>query len=232
MLRHILLSILIVASLAAGAQSSYKVDVGDFDRLQVKGNINVNYVASADSAGQAFFDAPDDLASGIVFRNKDGRLSISLSDDVKDRSDLPVVTVSSAFLVNVENSGDSTLRLVKVMPVPKISVKIIDNGRIICRDLNCFRVDASLSTGHGEIVLFGKCDEAVYNFVGTGLIQCDELEARSVTVKAFGTGQVGCWATSTLKIYGGGSTTVYYKGTPAEIIDRGVGIKLRSIDNM
>ncbi len=232
MLRHILLSILAIASFSAWAQSSYKVDVGDFDRLQVKGHINVNYIASTDSAGQAFFDAPDDLASGIMFRNKNGRLTISLSDDVKGRSDLPVVTVSSAFLVNAENSGDSTLRLVKVMPVPKISLKIVDNGRIISRDLNCFKVEASLSTGHGEIVLFGKCDEAVYNFVGTGLMQCDELQARSVTVKAFGTGQVGCWATSVLKIYGGGSTTVYYKGTPDEIIDRGVGIKVRSIDNL
>ncbi|MDE5785707.1 MAG: DUF2807 domain-containing protein [Duncaniella sp.] len=220
-----------LSALVAGAQSlsTYDVKVGDFDQLSVKGNINVNYIASADTTGRAIFDAPESMVSGIIFQNKSGKLTIKLSDELQGMTDLPTINVYSAFLVKAENTCDSTLRLVKVMPVPKISINVVNNGRIVCRDLRPFRVEASLSTGHGEIVLFGKCDEAVYNFVGTGLIQCDELEARTVTVKAFGTGQVGCWATETLKIYGGGSTTVYYKGAQ-EIIDRGVGIKLRKID--
>ncbi|MBD5253264.1 MAG: hypothetical protein HDS51_03445 [Barnesiella sp.] len=233
-IRFITLLAASVTALAASAQelSTYSVNVGDFDRLYVKGPVNVNYITSADSTGMAVFDAPESVVAGITFQNKSGKLTIRIADELKGHPDLPVVTVYSAFLVKAENSGDSTLRLVKVQPVPKISLNVVDNGRIVCRDLRSHRVEASLSTGHGEIVLFGKCDEAVYNFVGAGLLQCDELEARAVTVKAFGTGQVGCWATESLKIYGGGSTTIYYKGDPSEIIDRGVGIKLRKIDQL
>ncbi len=233
MLRFITLfaaTIAAIFSASAQAPSTYNVKVGDFDKLYVKGHINVNYISSADTTGVAIFDAPESIVSGITFQNKGGKLTIKLSDELKGVTDLPTVNVYSAFLVKAENSGDSTLRLVKVQPVPKINLNVVNNGRIVCRDLRSYRVEAGLSTGHGEVVLFGKCDEAVYNFVGTGLLQCDELEARSVTVKAFGTGQVGCWVTESLKIYGGGSTTIYYKGSPAEIVDRGVGIKLRKID--
>ncbi|MDE6415532.1 MAG: DUF2807 domain-containing protein [Duncaniella sp.] len=232
MLRFITFLAASAAMIAASAQSlsTYSVKVGDFDKLFVKGNINVNYISNPDTTGIAVFDAPESIVSGIMFQNKSGKLTVKISDELKDVADLPTVNVYSAFLVKAENSGDSTLRLEKVQPVPDIKLNVVNNGRIVCRDLRAHRVEAALSTGHGEVVLFGKCDEAVYNFVGTGLLQCDELEARAVTVKAFGTGQVGCWATESLKIYGGGSTTIYYKGSPAEITDRGVGIKLRKID--
>lgn len=207
----------------------YCLEIGDFEQLSVTDNLNVVYVSSADSAGRAVFHAPASTASMMMFKNNRGKLTVQLSPDAAGVSELPTVTVYSRFLSKAENSGDSTLRVLRLAPLPKLSFKLIGNGRLIVHDIATTKLEASLATGHGSIVLFGHCTEASLKFTGVGLIQADELEATEVSVRSFGTGSIGCYAVRTLKLSGMGSSTVYYKGNP-EIINHSVGLKIKPME--
>ncbi|MDE7146538.1 MAG: DUF2807 domain-containing protein, partial [Duncaniella sp.] len=139
-------------------------------------------------------------------------------------NDMPLVTVYSEYLTKVENSGDSTVRVLSVARGPKFSATLIGNGRLAVRDVKSTEVNGKIATGNGTLVLDGSCERANISFMGTGVIQADGLKAQQVSVKASGTGSIGVWAVKTLSLVGAGSTKVYYKGEP-EIKNRTVGIK-------
>ncbi len=202
----------------------YELNVNEFFELKVIDGINVVYSCNADSAGLAVFTCPASTASAFIFNNKKGKLSMQVSTESVGKADLPVVTVYSTYLTKVENSGDSLVKVLNVAEGPKFSAKLIGNGRLVVRDVKATEVNGAISTGNGTLILSGKCQEAKLNFMGTGVIQADELEATSATVKASGTGSIGVWASEKLSIMGAGSTKVYYKGTP-EIKNRSLGIK-------
>lgn len=226
-----LLISLFTASATLGAEelTGYDLNVGEFDRLEVIDHINVNYRCNPDSAGRAVFQASPRTASLMMFQNDGGKLSVQLASEGTDVRDLPTVTLYSSFLSKAENSGDSTLRIIKLAPLPKMTFNLIGNGRLVVHDISTTKLESSLKTGNGSIVLFGRCAEASIKFTGTGIIQADELEAKEVSVKSMGTGSIGCWAVEKLNIYGMGSSKIYYKGTP-EIKNRSVGLKVMSMD--
>lgn len=202
----------------------YELNVNEFFELKVIDGINVVYSCNPDSAGLAVFTCPASKASAFIFNNKKGKLSMQVSTESIGKTDLPVITVYSTYLTKVENSGDSLVKVLNVAEGPKFSAKLIGNGRLVVRDIKATEVNGAISTGNGTLILSGKCREAKLNFMGTGVIQADELEAVNASVKASGTGSIGVWATEKLSIMGAGSTKVYYKGTP-EIKNRSLGIK-------
>ncbi|MDE6116673.1 MAG: DUF2807 domain-containing protein [Duncaniella sp.] len=218
--------IMIIAALALNAQSltKYELNVGEFNELKVVDGINVDYRCNPDSAGLAVFTSLPDKASAFIFNNKKGKLTMQISTESVGVKDMPLVTVYSEYLTKVENSGDSTVRVLSVARGPKFSATLIGNGRLAVRDVKSTEVNGKIATGNGTLVLDGSCERANISFMGTGVIQADGLKAQQVSVKASGTGSIGVWAVKTLSLVGAGSTKVYYKGEP-EIKNRTVGIK-------
>ena len=96
------------------------------------------------------------------------------------------------------------------------------------RGLDANEVKGTMRLGHGTLILTGRCNDAKLKLTGTGVIQADELTATEATVNASGTGSVGVNATSTLNVYGMGSTAIYYIGDPV-IKNRSVGLKLNKL---
>ncbi len=108
---------------------------------------------------------------------------------------------------------------------PKFEGGVEGNGTLVVRDVLANEVKLSMRLGHGMIVASGECDKLNVKFVGTGVVQADDLKAANVSVNGSGTGSVGIWAVDKLSLFGMGSTSVYYKGHP-EIKNRSVGLKL------
>lgn len=194
----------------------YELDVEDFSQLKVIEGLNVDYKCNPDSAGKAVFYTTPDLASVLMFSNKKGRLDMQISTDGIDYTNLPTITVYSAFLTQVENSGDSTVRVLSVAPGPQFKANVIGNGRLVVRDVDATKVEGSLKTGNGQLVIYGKCTNAQFSLVGTGAIQADELKAQEVKCRIVGTGSIGCSAARELIILGGsmGPGKIYYDGEP------------------
>ncbi len=227
----LLLYITAAVTVAAQAPSRYELVVKDFTELLVLNSINVDYKCNPDSAGIAVFDATPQEASMIMFSNNGkNRLTIQLSDDARDRTELPVVTVYSNFLLQVENSADSLVRVVSVAPGAKFKAILMGNGRLSVHEVTANQVDASIKRGNGQMVVTGRCQSANLSNTGTGSIQADELAATNVKCSVMGSGSIGCCAKENLSVQGMGlgNGTVFYKGTPT-IKDRSVHISLVNI---
>lgn len=226
----LLTSILTLASSAIAAlPQRYELDVKEFNVLKVIEGINVDYRCNPDSAGKAVFTATADMASVLMFTNDKGKLSIQLAREDCSRTGLPSVTVYSSFLSKVENSGDSTVRVLSIAPAVKFEGSLIGNGRLSVRGVNATEAKLALKTGNGVIVAGGQADKLKISFSGTGTIQADDFKALEINIKATGTGAIGCNATDKLSVFGAGSTKVYYKGDP-QISNKSLGIKVLPLD--
>ncbi len=214
-----------VIGMSAQTPTNYDLNVGEFSELRVSDGINVDYTSDPDKAGRAYFNCPAQLASSFIFSNKGGRLTIQLAPETIGTRNLPTITVHSKYLTKIENTSDSTVRVLSLFGSPKLEVKLEGNGHLIVRGIDANEVKGTMRLGHGTLILTGKCKDAKLNLTGTGVIQADELVAEEATVSAKGTGSVGVNAVNALNIYGMGSTSVYYIGNPA-IKNRSVGLKL------
>lgn len=227
-LRHILALIALIAALPhtkAESLTNYDLKIGDFTELRVSDGINVDYRHDDALAGKARFKCPSQMASAFMFTNKGGKLTVQLSPESMGIRNLPTIQVYSRYLTKVENTADSTVRVLSIKDCPKLEAKLEGNGRLVVHHVDANEVKGAMRLGHGTLVISGKCRDAKFDLTGTGVIQADDLEAENVQVNAKGTGSVGVCPEKTLSVFGLGSTTVYYTGSP-EIKNRSMGIKL------
>lgn len=217
-MRRFLAIFAVVCAFLVTAQArtqTYRLQVGQFDRLSVYDNVPVVYHANPDSTGYVVYRADEDLADVLMFTNAKGNLKVQIATDkIQDVTDLPVVHVYSDYLTSVENSSALSVKVLSNNSVPRFTARLMGNGEIVADNIKAGEVEAQFMTGNGVIALSGSCDKAVYRMVGTGTIQADEMQAQTVNCKIMGGGSIGCWADTRLDVRGIGSTKIYYKGTP------------------
>lgn len=229
-----LLAAVVALTGSAAEIKHYELKVGDFSHLSVEDGINVEYYCSPDSAGIALFDAPKAIADHIIFdSSKEGKLLIQKAFHGKDElsHNLPTVKVYSRFLSRVQNSGDSTVRVMTVAPTDEFKATVIGNGRLVIKGLECTKFDGAIKTGNGHLVVNGRCDRATLSNTGVGNIQADNLTARNASCRFFGTGTTGVNATEQLVIKGMFPGKLYYRGKPAKMRNYSMGVKIYSIDH-
>ena len=215
----------LVAMAGLAQATRHEVKVGNFTRLALVDNINVNYRCNADSAGVAVFMCPQDVADRLIFSlNGKGRLSIQVEDEYERLGNLPTITLYSSSLEEAENAGDSTLRISGLPPMKEFKLRLIDNGKIIARGLRASQLELQILSGKGKIIADGSCDDLALRLVGTGEIQADNVTATQVSCRIMGTGRVGCHVNGgELKVSGSGTGKVYYKGEPSKVTVRKLG---------
>ena len=110
--------LVMLAALTVCAQATrHEVKVGNFSRLVLLDDINVNYRCNADSAGLVVFTCPQEVAKHLIFSLSDkGWLSIQVDDEYERQGNLPTLTVYSSAIDEAENSGDSILRISGLPP--------------------------------------------------------------------------------------------------------------------
>ena len=227
MKRILINTILIVATaLTMSAQvTRHEVKVGDFSRLVLLDDINVNYRCNTDSAGLVVFDCSKEIADHLIFSLSDkGRLTIQVDDEYERKGNLPLLTLYSSTLDEAENAGDSILRIAKLPPLKAFKVRLIDNGKVIVRGVRASQLELQILSGKGKIIADGSCDDLSLRLVGTGEIQADKVTATNVSCRIMGTGSMGCNVQGgELKVSGSGTGKVYYKGNPSKVTVRKLG---------
>lgn len=195
--------------LRAETPGIYRLKIGDFTELKVLDGLNIDYYSSTDSAGYAVFTCEPSVASSFIFDRNNTKLTVRLSAENPPSGPLPKVRIYSRYLIKAENKSDSTLRVLSVAQGPKFEGGVEGNGTLVVRDVLANEVKLSMRLGHGMIVASGECDKLNVKFVGTGVVQADDLKAANVSVNGSGTGSVGIWAVDKLSLFGMGSTSVY-----------------------
>ncbi|MBQ9556579.1 MAG: DUF2807 domain-containing protein [Muribaculaceae bacterium] len=227
-MKKVLISLLLIVTMAVAASGQvtrHEVKVGNFTRLVVTDNVNVNYRCHADSAGLAVINCTQDIADHLIFSlNDKGRLSIQVEDEYERQGHLPTITVYSSSLGEAENAGDSTLRIAGLPAMKAFKVRNIDNGKVIARGVRASKLELQILSGKGKIIADGSCDELAIRLVGTGEIQADNVLAGTVSCRIMGTGSIGCNVNGgELKVSGSGTGKVYYKGEPSKVTVRKLG---------
>ena len=227
-MKKVLISIILTVSVLFSANAQMKhhvVKVGDFNRLTVIDNINVNYCCNPDSAGLAVFNCSQEIADALILSySSNGRLSIQVNDDFERLQNLPALTLYSSTLEEAENAGDSVLRVSKLPPLKNFKVRLTDNGKVIVRGVRASQLELQILSGKGKIIADGSCDDLSLRLVGTGEIQADKVKATSVSCRIMGTGSMGCDVNGgELKVSGSGTGKVYYKGNPSKVTVRKLG---------
>lgn len=230
-----MMAVVVAAVGCAGAQNKvetqrFAFNKGDFSKLRINDNVNVEYVASADSAGYVVFECDPRAASDMLFTLDKGTLKIETVEEEALRFGLPTVRVYSKFLASVENSGDSTVYINNPAPGAEISLRVVGNGSIVAKGLHVGTLNAKIDTGNGSIVLEGEAGVENLRNVGAGTIQGGSLKAQSAHIIIGGTGSVDCWVTENLNVKGLGSGKIYLKGNPT-VKNRTLGtVKVVKID--
>lgn len=217
--------LMLVAFMADAQATRHEVKVGNFSRLALIDDINVNYRCNPDSAGLAVFYCPQEVADHLMFNlSNKGRLSIQVDDLYEKLPQLPVITVYSSSLDEAENGGDSTLRVMGLPPLKAFKVRNTDNGKVIVRGIRASQLELQILSGKGKIIADGSCDNLALRLIGTGEIQADQVVATEVSCRIMGTGSMGCHVNGgELKVSGSGTGKVYYKGSPSKVTVRKLG---------
>ena len=212
---RLLLCLLSLLTIMIGKAEFVTVEVGQFEKLKINGNINVVYKNLPDSTGLARYDNRGEENPTFKFTSKgDGNLKVEPSDDNWSADDLPVLYLYSDFLSAVESYSDKAVEILSVAPSASFSLNQIGNGSITADNVRCNNLSASITTGNGSIFVSGSCLNANFRMVGTGLISADRLKADNIKCRILGTGSIGCWPLENLNITGLGTTKIYYKGKP------------------
>ncbi|MDE6409927.1 MAG: DUF2807 domain-containing protein [Muribaculaceae bacterium] len=210
----ILALILCILVPAQAHTETFRLKVGQFDKLAVYDNVHVVYHANPDSTGYVVYRADENLADIFLFSNVKGTLKIQLASENVSLPNLPELHVYSDYLTQVENSSDYSVKILSNSSVPRFTARMMGNGEILADNIKAGEVEANFVTGNGIIAISGNCEKAVYKMVGAGTIQADEMKAKNVNCKIMGAGSIGCWANDKLDVRGIGSTRIYYKGKP------------------
>ena len=170
------------------------------------------------------FAAAAEGSEQIFSLSANGRLTIQIEDTYERQGNLPTLTVYSSTLDEVENSSDSTLRISGLPRLKSFKARLVDNGKIIVRDIFASQLELQILSGKGKIIASGGCDDLSLRLVGTGEVQADNVEATTVSCRIMGTGTIGCNVNGgELKVSGSGTGKVYYKGNPSKVTVRKLG---------
>jgi len=221
----------LLTAFAQTAGAPYALKLGEFSQIRIRHGIPVDYVCSNDSSGVITFTGSKELVEALTFDlTTKGKLSISL-EPRNFSGKINRVTVRSRQLTSIENEGDSVVRVLGINSCPVFKAKQTGNGSISIRNIESNQVEVACKLGHGSVTVNGKCDIAKLNCTGTGSILAGSLIANEVKCTVLGTGTVDCHASQSLSIMGAGSGLVYYAGNPADIKNRGAGVKIEAVDH-
>ncbi len=222
------LTVTLLAMTAVSAQTEpmqFKLYVQNFSELTVVDGVNVDYRAVPDSAGWAVFTCLPEKASQLMFTNNRNKLTIQTAADEHPLPDMPRVTVYSEKLQHATNTGDSTLRLLTLVPVERLKIKQMGNGHIDVPALQVNVVDASVDTGCGTVRLAGKAGKAKLRNVGTGCLDASKLVVDEASIFIAGPGPVETSATKKIVYYGFGPGMVISHVKAEKVSNRSIGVR-------
>lgn len=202
----------------------YELRVGDFDNLKILDNVNVEWRCNPDSTGMVTFYSPKEYVDAFILSNNGkGTLKVQASTEALKKGNLPTLTLYSDFLTYVGNYSSADVRVINPPACAQFKVTQEGNGHVTVEGLRCTTVEAKLLTGKGVVSVSGECGTAKLSLTGTGEIRADELKATDVKCSFRGTGAIFCYPVEKLSTKGIGTTKIYYKGLPEEILKKGGG---------
>lgn len=195
-----------------GRMFSTEREVGEFEKIAVEGNIDVELSYSDDCMVEVAAD--ENLHSYIETEVEDNKLVVKVEKGVRLESENPIVV--KVLLPNLEElaclgSGGVTTSG-KLRGSGAVKVESLGSSAISLR-LRAPVVKATIS-GSANMDLSGETKEVKIKINGSGKVMAAKLKSETASVVINGSGRVDLYAENKLKSVINGSGNVNYAGDP------------------
>jgi hypothetical protein len=201
-----------------GTPQKYEIKVGEYNRIKVEGNCEIQYYVAPSNA--VTLEIQPNLREYFVVEVKNGELSVSTTKRISYNSGkAPVLTVSTPVLNSLTIAGICTFKANDKIKADTFNLEIsgVGSGKA---ELDVNSLKASISSV-GNFELYGKADNAEIILSGTGELNASSLQVRESSVKLSGAGTIRVYCSEKLSIEASGAGTVEYRGTPSLSINKG-----------
>ena len=193
-LAPILVVAVIAAGCGAGPTTTQTRDVAPFDRIEVRGSIDVEVVPGSTSGVKVI--AGENVIDRVATESSGGVLRLSIRDHGivigPDPYDDARVHVSADALQGLRVLGSSDVRLGQI-DADELSIEV---------------------EGSGDVEAQGTVGNLIATIQGSGDADLTGLEARTATVSVQGSGDVSVNVSDSLDVTVQGSGDVSYRGRP------------------
>jgi hypothetical protein len=218
------ISTIIILALAFGFSSCEKVigegpvitetrNIVNFNGVDLRVSGDVYY--KQDSVYKVEIKAQQNMLNVMQTYLINNHLVISFKNDIRVRSDEPVMIIISSPSVNsLRISGSGSIYTTGPITPAVMEMDISGSGNIKLTELKTGYLDCNIS-GSGNIqVLSGTVTEEKLKISGSGNINLDPVVALKANTTTSGSGDTRLQATQNLNVTISGSGSVYYKGNP------------------
>lgn len=188
-------------------------DVGAFERIKVKGSMDVNVSVGNERSVKVIADS--DIIDHVRTDVTDGELVIGLKDKGHHWSRIDrlqvVVSVPKLTAANLTGSGDLTI---DDIAAETFDLVLKGSGDAIIEDADVVTMRTRLQ-GSGDIELAGSCKTLSVTLQGSGDVEAEDFKCEIAQIELRGSGDVEAYASETADVEIRGSGDVYVRGNPS-----------------
>ena len=190
--------------------------VSDFNRIYVKGSMQLNITQS--DTYSVMVTADDNVVNGILTPVKDGRLIIENRKHV-NHADI-IVNITTPTINNIEIVGSTETCISGKFNVHDIDIHLDGSGNFLCNELESDGIVRFFTKGSTNVNVSGHATSFACKCEGSGNIIADHLEAGNVTARLNSSGNVFVKTNGTLNVAISASGSLFYNGTPQNIVKK------------
>ena len=176
--------------------------------LEIKGELSVYQSETA----KIVISIDSNLEQFVQTEIKDGILRIKSKGPEGLRPVKCTVDVCTRNINSLTVSGSGKIHIIDKISAESLVLKISGSGEIE-GEVECTDLAAEIS-GSGKILLTGKSQMAAFGVSGSGIYECERLEAGRVHITASGSVKALVNAIEYLQLRISGSGDIFYRGNP------------------
>jgi hypothetical protein len=186
--------------------------VTGFDRLAFRSEGNV--IVTTGAAESLTIETDDNLHQYLEASVRNGVLEISTAEGIDIApTEPPVYRVGMAAMAGVELSGAGSIDIASIT-ADRFAVTLSGVGDVTIGALVTDELVLDL-TGVGMVSVSGTADRQEGLVAGVSIYDAADLESRSATIEAAGTGEATIWVVADLEVTAADTASVSYYGTPS-----------------
>jgi hypothetical protein len=211
-----------------GTPEKYEIKVGEYNRIKVEGNCEIQYYAAPSDT--VTLEVQPNLREYFAMEFNDGELIVRTTKRINYNSNkAPVLTVSTPVLNSLTMAGVCIFKANDKIKADTFNLELSGAGSGKAElDVNSLKADMS---GAGSFELSGRADNAVMNLSGAGELKAFSLQAREALVNLSGAGTIRINCSEKLSVEASGAGTVEYRGSPSSLsLNKSGAVSIRKAD--
>ena len=210
-----------------GAPEKYDINVGEYNKIKVEGNCEIQYYAAPSNT--VILEVQPNLREYFIVEVKNSELIVRTTKRISHNSGkTPVLTVSTPALNSLTITGICTFKANEKIKTGVFNLELSGAGSGKA-ELDVNSLKASIS-GVGNFELYGKADNAEIKLSGTGELNALSLQVREASVDLSGAGTIRIYCSEKLHINASGAGTVEYRGSPILNLNKSGSASIKKID--